>query len=122
MFGKGNKSNFKIIDKIAAKVESVYTKYKNYPEELGYVLEGFLEALDEDKVFRSIEKLKIKPTITESYLCSDCAMKNGAIWPEGHAATFHVSDCDICGEEKSLSHTSDWNWPDHEYLQKGREV
>ena len=57
------------------------------------------------------------------YICADCAQKNGAKWPKNHIATLHKSICDICGEYKMLSNTSDWDWPaDKKYLSEGREL
>jgi hypothetical protein len=46
------------------------------------------------------------------YLCSDCAKLNGAVWPEGHVATFHEGDCHFCKEKRAICCESDWNWPD----------
>ena len=45
------------------------------------------------------------------YLCSECADKLGWRWPEGHAATFHMGICDVCGFRKSLSCWNDWLRP-----------
>lgn len=45
------------------------------------------------------------------YICADCANENGGVWPKSHVATFHLSDCDACDNEKSLCHVSDYNWP-----------
>jgi len=47
-----------------------------------------------------------------SYICIECARKNGGVWPEGHVATFHTATCDCCDEEKGLASVGDWNWPD----------
>jgi len=49
------------------------------------------------------------------YLCSECANKLGGKWPEGHVATFHFGDCDVCGKNKSLANVGDWNWPDKKH-------
>ena len=43
-------------------------------------------------------------------ICDDCARGNGAIWPEGHLATFWPGTCSVCGEEKSCCAVSDWLW------------
>jgi hypothetical protein len=43
-----------------------------------------------------------------NYVCSDCARKIGWRWPEGHCATAHYSNCDVCGEHKSLTCENDW--------------
>ena len=44
-------------------------------------------------------------------ICSECAKANGAMWPEGHCATFWSGKCQVCGQETSLCDVSDWNWP-----------
>lgn len=44
-------------------------------------------------------------------ICPDCARENGAVWPEGHAATFWPGKCQVCGQDKGLCDVSDWNWP-----------
>jgi len=46
------------------------------------------------------------------YICMECATKLGGTWPEGHAATFHCSTCQVCGRKKSLANVGDWDWPD----------
>ena len=57
------------------------------------------------------------------YLCKTCALKNGAVWPEGHVATFQLGICELCSEERALAHTSDWNWPiENKHLQQDREI
>lgn len=43
-------------------------------------------------------------------ICSDCAQKHGGAWPEGHVATFSVSKCGVCEEEKACADRSDWNF------------
>lgn len=45
------------------------------------------------------------------YVCGDCAEKNGGVWPEVHAATFHTSVCPSCRIESGLASVGDWNWP-----------
>ena len=58
----------------------------------------------------------------EGYICSECAYKNDAVWPENHVATFHSNKCNFCNKRASLSHTSDYNWPKKKkYLEKNRE-
>jgi len=47
-----------------------------------------------------------------SYLCAECAEELGGVWPKDHCATFHVAECNVCGEEKSLANVGDWDWPD----------
>ena len=45
------------------------------------------------------------------YICWGCAGLYGAEWPKGHCATCHKGKCDNCGENSSLAHKHDWNWP-----------
>lgn len=45
------------------------------------------------------------------YICSDCAKRLGAVWPEGHCATCHGGVCPECKEHKGLCSVDDWNWP-----------
>jgi hypothetical protein len=47
----------------------------------------------------------------DGYICSECARKNGAVWPEGHVATFHEGKCYTCKQQKVLCAVSDWSWP-----------
>lgn len=46
-----------------------------------------------------------------NYICSDCAEAKNGKWPEGHLATWHEGDCDICGEKKGLASVRDWIFP-----------
>lgn len=45
------------------------------------------------------------------YICDQCAIKNGAMWPKGLQATFHTNICDCCHKTNSLCSVADWNWP-----------
>lgn len=55
------------------------------------------------------------------YICHECAMKQGATWPEGHCATFHEGKCCVCKEKKALCCVSDYDWPDGRYVDE-REI
>lgn len=59
-------------------------------------------------------RVVLKDNVIEynSYLCDECAEKHGAVWPEGHIASYFMGKCNVCKEQKSLSCTGDWNWPD----------
>jgi len=59
--------------------------------------------------------------IESSYICRDCAIKNGAEPVIGHCFTAHSDKCPHCNKTKSLAHTSDWNWPNNKKLEKNRE-
>ena len=52
------------------------------------------------------------------YICGECADKEGGVWPEGHAATFHGGKCPLCGETKSLASWDDWSWPNDAKINK----
>lgn len=54
-------------------------------------------------------------------ICRDCAMANGATWPDGHVATSWSGECSVCGKETGCCATSDWNWPKHGGLKADRE-
>jgi hypothetical protein len=43
------------------------------------------------------------------WCCRDCGLKYGDC-KEGSVAVFHNSICDICGEEKSITQTRDYNY------------
>ena len=47
-----------------------------------------------------------------SYVCTSCAETHGGTWPEGHVATWHEGECQVCGCNKSVANVGDWNWPD----------
>lgn len=48
----------------------------------------------------------------ELYICSECAEGAGAVWPKGHAATWHSEwPCQVCGRDVALCAMSDWEWP-----------
>ena len=66
-----------------------------------------------------MEKNKL---IESGYICRDCAKANGARGACCHAYTVHMGKCSICGEEKYLGHTSDWDWPEQKDLERNREV
>jgi len=46
-----------------------------------------------------------------NYMCGDCAEEHGGLWPEEHADTAHIAECEICHEEKVLKCWNYWNWP-----------
>ena len=47
----------------------------------------------------------------DSSICSDCALKQGLIWPEGHLATFCMDICDHCGQHKAVCSIYDYDGP-----------
>ena len=64
-----------------------------------------------------MEGAEMKPSLVsfrrEPYLCGHCADKAGAKWPKGHVATAHTNTCPYCQVPAlSLTHWTDWNWPD----------
>ena len=66
---------------------------------------------------------KDEDKLNPGYICNTCALHHGAVWPKGHAATFHSGICDICKKESAVCHTSDWNWPlENKNLQEDREI
>lgn len=42
------------------------------------------------------------------YLCGYCAEDLGGNWPDGHVATLHHGECDVCAQEWTLAHVHDW--------------
>jgi len=50
-------------------------------------------------------KLKLEKA---SWTCADCGEKYGEA--RGYCATFHTGRCDVCGEEKSVTETRDYNY------------
>jgi len=56
--------------------------------------------------------MRLIDTRKHGYICTACAEECGGVWPEGHVATFHESECGLCGNRKALSNVGDWNWPD----------
>ena len=45
-------------------------------------------------------------------ICCDCAETHGAVWPDGHLATWWLGVCTVCKQKTSCCCTSDWEWPD----------
>ena len=56
------------------------------------------------------------------YICDACAKKDGAVWPKGHVATYHMGECDGCTGMKNICAVSDWDWPEQRNLERGREI
>lgn len=46
----------------------------------------------------------------KQYVCADCAHLEGAIWPEGHCATFNDWHCDWCDKKTNVCHVRNYNW------------
>lgn len=45
------------------------------------------------------------------WLCSDCAIKKGGVWPKGHVATVIMGKCPYCRtEDVTLIPWVDFNW------------
>lgn len=55
-------------------------------------------------------KKRAKPDHSFDYICSECAQAKGGKWPEGHCATAHEGQCDICDNIKVLTARNDWHW------------
>lgn len=53
--------------------------------------------------------MTLDPTVR--IICFDCAKENGAIWPEGHAATVWIGACGACGKTVAVCDVADWDWP-----------
>jgi len=47
---------------------------------------------------------------TTDSICTDCALRAGARWPEGHCATQWEGECSVCGKTKGVCAVSDWLW------------
>lgn len=41
-------------------------------------------------------------------ICAECAKAAGAVWPEGHIATFYRATCGICGKMEHVTESRDW--------------
>lgn len=49
---------------------------------------------------------------SDGSICYLCAELHGAVWPEGHCATFWGGQCSICLTQKtSCCAVSDYDWP-----------
>lgn len=44
-------------------------------------------------------------------ICTPCAEGAGAVWPDGHVATWNQDKCGTCGKETAVCHPDDFNWP-----------
>jgi len=71
---------------------------------------------------QKIDEILCDSDVMDGYICRCCAIKLNAVAPRGHVCTWHRGICDFCSEEANLCHTSDWNWPDFNYLEEGREL
>ena len=45
------------------------------------------------------------------WVCTPCAKKAGAKWPEGHCATFHNGRCCVCKGKAVVTEPRDWRYP-----------
>lgn len=46
--------------------------------------------------------------IKANWTCTDCGIKYGEA--RGLCATYHNGTCEVCGEEKAVTETRDYNW------------
>lgn len=49
-----------------------------------------------------------------AWICHDCAIDNGATFPNEHIATFHDDLCSVCGEFRVVTQPRDYRWPMNE--------
>lgn len=52
------------------------------------------------------------------WVCSDCAYKNGGLFPKGHCATFHAGICGWCSQKKTVTQPRDYGYPLYENIWK----
>lgn len=45
------------------------------------------------------------------FMCNDCAVKKGGIYPEGHVCTMTFGECPYCKRTRTLIPWCDFNWP-----------
>jgi len=45
------------------------------------------------------------------YICNNCAVGKGLVWPTGHVATVHEGQCPYCQQHAALSAVTDWKHP-----------
>lgn len=69
--------------------------------------EGFWILCHKDDFVKVAEMVK-----SQGYICTACADRRKARWPDGLIATFHSGRCPDCGEETTLCSIRDFNWPD----------
>lgn len=46
-----------------------------------------------------------------SWICTECAVKNGGSMPEDHMATWHMGVCGVCSKEKAVTEPRDFRYP-----------
>lgn len=63
----------------------------------------------EEKWYKLIE---FKRPPEPEYICNECAIARGAVWPSNHLATCHGGDCYYCLKPASLASVGDWDWPE----------
>jgi hypothetical protein len=69
-----------------------------------------------------IEKDELKKIVrTDGSICGDCAKANGAVWPDGHVATWSEGTCSVCKQTVATCAVSDWDWPDVKGKKASRE-
>jgi len=57
--------------------------------------------------------------MSAGYICTTCAERLGAIWPQHHVATMHTGRCPQCGMLASLAALDDWDWPKYSCRPQG---
>jgi hypothetical protein len=75
---------------------------------------------DYEPVYIEIDELK-KIVRTDGSICGDCAKANGAVWPNGHVATWSEGICSVCKQTVVTCAISDWDWPDVKGKKASRE-
>jgi len=45
-----------------------------------------------------------------SWICTECAMKMGAGFYEGHVSTYHTGECGVCKQGTRVTEPRDFKW------------
>lgn len=54
--------------------------------------------------------MKTRKKRTSDYVCCDCGEKFLKETQSEIIATFHYSNCGVCGKYKPVTHVRHWNW------------
>ncbi len=48
-------------------------------------------------------KVAYEQLTNANFICDECADHYGGHMPAGHVATYHIAECSICGEKKTVN-------------------
>jgi hypothetical protein len=81
--------------------------YQNGKRSLINIIDGAWHLQNDRKTPKHTGKLKPRDV---KWICSECAIKNGAKTITDHLATYHKNKCRVCRKEKMVTEPRDFDW------------